>query len=420
MTSRERTFEVEPARRERTIVTIGFVGYPGSGKTFSMLRLAAGMHDAVGGKTVLVDSNLKRSLYYAPKPGEIAVRGQTFDFEVVHLPPPHDSASWRAAYQRAIDRGATRIIGDCMSDEWEGDGGVLDAHERAIDEMIGRKRDKGDNSPEWKLRDRLSNTAWIKVKRAHLDLRLWMWQQPVDWLISFRAKKKIDPSKKADGNKTDGKEQRLDRGWQPIGGNELVADLMLRCLLPPSSDGSPNWNPETDEEKLLVKTPPGPLRDLLRAHPQVNEELGYQIARWATGHDIEIRPTRAGAAAASATAPAPATATSSRRTSPPPPSRPPVERPIAAVLVERYDACASREELEQIKADARAVWDLIPRGARRTDVSEAFKTAEARIAAATAAHSPASSQPAAIDDDEANEILAAEAARNRLEGEHAP
>jgi hypothetical protein len=411
-----RTFEVEPARRERTIVTVGFVGYSGSGKTFSMLRFAAGMQDAIGGKTVLVDSNLKRSLYYAPKPGELAVRGQTFDFEVVHLPPPHDSASWRAAYQRAIDRGATRIIGDCMSDEWEGDGGVLDAHERAIDEMVGRKRAKGNNDPEWKLRDRLSNTAWIKVKRAHLELRLWMWQQPVDWLISFRAKKKIDPSKKADGNKNDGKEQRIDRGWQPIGGNELVYDLMLRCLLPPSSDGSPNWNPETDEEKLLVKPPPGPIRELLRAHPQVNEELGYQIARWATGHDIEIRPTRAAAAAPAAPA---ATATSNRRTSPPP-SRPPVGRPHAAVLVERYDACRSRDELEQIKADARAAWDSIPRGTARTDVSEAFKSAEARIAAAAAAAAPTSSPASSIDDDEANEILAAEAARNRLEGEHAP
>lgn len=406
---KERTFQVEPARRERTIVTVGFVGYSGSGKTVSLLRFAAGMQEAIGGRTALVDSNLKRSLYYAPRPGEKPVRGQTFDFDHVHFTPPFDPPSCRAAFQVAIDRGATRILWDCASDEWEGQGGVLDMHDRAIDEMIDRKRDKGSNEPDWKLRDRLSNTAWIKVKRAHLELRLWMWQQPVDWLISFRAKQKVDVAKQskssgAAAGKSKDRDDKDERSWQPIGSDELVYDLMLRCLLPPGSDGTPNWTPVTEKEKLLVKPPPGPIRELLRAHPQVNEELGYQIARWATGHDIEIRPTRPAPASGAAPAASSPTATSSRTT-----SAPPAGRPLAAVLVERYDACTSRETLELIKADARASWESIPRGAPRSDVAEAFKRAESRLAADTGSPPP-------VDDTEASEIRAAEAAHNHDEG----
>jgi hypothetical protein len=357
----QRTFESGRAHRERTRVAIGFVGYSGSGKTFSTLRFAGGMQEATGGKTVLVDSNLRRSLYYAPKPGERPVRGQTFDFEVVHLTPPFDADSWRGAFTQAIRMGATRIIGDCMSDQWEGEGGVLDAHDRAVDEMISRKRKKGDDSADWELRDKLSDTAWIGVKRAHLELRLWMWQQPVDWLLTFRAKEKIDRKRK-----------RMELGWQPIGDDTLVYDLMLRCLLPPSSDGRPIWNPEQPAEKLLVKQPPGPIRELLKAHPQVNEELGYQVARWSTGFDIEIRPETAARAAVSSPdnlwpptmgAPAAAVPTS----------------PIADKLVLAFEDCFDSETLEQAKAHTRALWESVPIGAERTRVANAGKLAEKRV-----------------------------------------
>lgn len=374
-----RTFESGLARRGRTIVTVGIVGYSGAGKTYSMLRFASGMQDAIGGKTVLVDSNLRRSLYYAPKPGEQPVRGQTFDFEVVHFTPPFGPMDCRAVFEHAIKLGATRILWDCASDEWEGEGGVLDAHDRAIDEMIDRKRDKGNNEPEWKLRERLSDAAWIKVKRDHLALRLWMWQQPVDWLLSFRAKQKIDRAKRNAESKAGapgkGKPERDDqeRSWQPIGANELVYDLMLRCLLPPSSDGTPIWNPATDAEKLLVKPPPGPIRELLKAHPQINEELGYQIARWATGRDIEIR-------AAGSERAHPAAGASSR------PAVQPSTRPdLAATFVARLDACTAPETFEVLRDEIKAAWEAIPVGESRTRVKRAIEAAAVRVEATMSA-----------------------------------
>lgn len=383
-----RTFESGPARRERTRVSIGFVGYSGSGKTFSMLRFASGMGEAQGGKTVLVDSNLRRSLYYAPKPGESAVRGQTFDFEVVHLTPPFDPASWRSAFEHAIVKlGATRVLVDCMSDEWEGQGGVLDQHDALIDEMIGRKRQKGDQSPDWKLHDQLSDSAWIPVKAAHRSLRMWMWQQPVDWLLSYRAKKKIDRKSK----------ERVELGWQPIGADDIIYDLLFKCLLPPAGDGRPVWRPKEDAEQLLVKQP-GQFRALLAAHPQIDEELGRQIARWAAGLDIDLLGT----------------ATSSPASSPGTHAGPP------AVLADRLDAARDGAELAAVEADIPAAWAKL-RQPERDAINAAGKRAHARVKASAAASAFRSDGGAAsagaadppIDNDEATEIAAIEAEEAR-------
>lgn len=376
---RDRTFESGPAHREHTRVSVAVVGYSGSGKTMSLLRFAAGMAEIQGGRTVVIDSNGRRSLHYAPKRGEQPARGQTFDFDVVHLTPPFGPESWRAAFEHALRKyKAARIIVDCMSDEWEGQGGVLDAHERLLDEMMDRKSKSGkpDSRPDWKIREALSDSAWIPVKRAHLELRLWMWQQPVDWLLTYRAKQKIDRSSK----------ERKELGWQPIGAQDIIYDCLFKCLLPPAGDGRPDWRPKEDAEKLLVKQP-GQFRELFAAHPQVNEELGRQVARWAAGQDIEIN--RAAAAA---------TATSS-----------PTTRPMTLAM--RFDACNTREAFAALDKEMRAMWKRIPE--QHAAVTAAFTSAQSRMKALAASEAP----PPPIDDDEARTISEEEAAYNRQQEE---
>lgn len=371
-----RTFESGPARRERTPIAIGIVGPSGSGKTKSALRLADGMARVGGGATWLVDTNNRRSLHHAPDHAFIAL----------HMPPPYSPVDYGAAFEHAITGGARRIIVDSISDEWEGEGGVLDMHEDELDRMAGN---------DYQKRERCNQAGWIRPKREHNRLRLWMFQQPIDWILTFRAKEKTKPASKADKAQGE-KDAIIDLGWQPLGAEDLVYELLLKCLLRPQCDGKPVWTSEVLHERALMKLP-GWFRDLFATSPQLDEGIGEQLARWAAGGDVAA-PARAATSS---------TATSRPTTSVPPASQPPA-RPHAAVLVERYDACTSRETLEQIKADARAVWESIPRGAARTDVSEAFKSAEARVAAA------AQSSPAAtIGDDEAREIAALEAARAR-------
>lgn len=366
-----RTFESRPAQRQGIRLDVGFVGYSGSGKTFSMLRFAAGMAEAQGGKTVVIDTNLERSLHYAPKPGERAVRGQTFAFEIVPLVPPFGPRDFGAAFEHAIKLGATRILVDSMSDEWEGEGGVLDAKERMVDVLVERARRKDKQSEDWEIAERVGDLAWRDIKREHLALRLWMWQQPVNWLLGYRAKQKIDR-----------KNKRAELGWQPLGAGDIVYDLMFKCLLPPAGDGHPSWKPKEEAEKLLTKQP-GQFRDLFAAHPQINEELGYQIARWAAGHDIEIRSAGGPTVAAA------------------PPSSPsrPTSQATAHPLIARYAACADRSGWDALELERGKNWKAI-------GATDKIALKAASEAAMTRIESPAPP----VSDDEAAEIRRREAA----------
>lgn len=321
-----RTFESGPARREATYLAFAIVGYSGSGKTKSALRMADGMRRVKSGPTFVVDSNLRRSLHHA----------DVHDFQVVHLTPPFDPDSWGAAFQHCISKGAARIVVDSFSDEHEGDGGVLEWHEAEIERMA-----KGDPDKALKV----SRAAWKAPKDAHKRLRLWMWQQPVDWILCYRAKDKQDAAQKP-------------LGMQPVGGADVIFDLLFSVLLPPKGDGRPVWTAYdgsalTHAEKQLVKMTSwfGPM---FAANPQLNEDIGEQLARWATGADVAARS---------------ATATSSPTTSPPP----------QQALIDLFDACDSSEMLESTKAEAKARWESIPKGDARSAVARAKERAEARV-----------------------------------------
>lgn len=369
-----RTFTSEPARRVGTTVQFAVVGPSGSGKTLSMMRLAAGMRRVKAAPTFVVDSNLRRSLHHAPRPGEPVVAGSFHDFEVVHITAPFDADSWRAAFKHCVDRGAGRIIADCMSDEHEGEGGTLDTFERTLDDLVDRhfKRYPNSNEDEWKVRERLSDQAWKIAKAPHKQLRLWMWQQPVDWLLGYRAKEKTERRKASqapganqppDRNAKPGKTERVSMGWQPIGAEDIVYDLLFKCLLPPMGDGRPNWSPSEQAEKLLVKQP-GWFREMFAAQPQLNEDLGEMIGRWAAGEDIS-----SGAR----------TATSSRTTSQQQPTSAPQSAKHLA-LIDLFDACTTHEMFEATEKEQGAVWDGLSRDAK-AEVAKAKAAARDRVEA---------------------------------------
>lgn len=345
-----RTFESGPARRVATLIAAGLVGPSGSGKTKSMLRLADGMRRVKPGPTFLVDTNLKRSLHHA----------DSHDFQVVHMTAPFSPDDFGAAFAYCVKQGAARIIVDSMSDEWEGQGGVLDWHDAEVERMAGN---------DWKKAKRVSDTAWIAPKAAHRNLRLWMWQQPVDWLLGYRAKKKVDRNarnaKGRSGAKPDedADDSRVDLGWQPIGAEDIVYDLLFKCLLPPHGDGRPVWSTNairalTEAEQLLIKQP-GWFREMFAAHPQLDEELGEKIARWAAGADVGAATPASGAQ--------PTARIGDRKPAP---------------LAERFDACSSRETFTALDDEMRRDWERIPKG-ERTSVTDAFNRANARTKQAT-------------------------------------
>lgn len=297
-----RTFEAKPARRERTPLIIGIVAPSGAGKTKSALRLADGFARVVPGETVVIDTEAKRALHHA---GD-------HKFHHIDFEPPHGPIDYIEACKAAMRRNPTTIIVDQVSYEWEGIGGVLELHDAELDRMAGN---------DYKKRERCTMAAWIKPKAEHNKFKQFMIQQRVNWILLFRAKEKIKPQKGG---------EPLDLGWQPLGGEDLFYECILRCLLFPGADGKPTWHSDKMGEREIMRLP-GWFRELFEKPRQLDEDIGEQLARWAAGSDIAA-PTPA------------ATAMSGRAT------------PAKPTLADRFAACTTRAEFEVIDAEVRATW----------------------------------------------------------------
>ena len=105
----------------------------GAGKTYSALRIAKGM----GGRTLMIDSEARRGLYYADE----------FVYDYVELkevkPSDEDYADYKALLPKigepfapenyialiryAVDNGYDNLIIDSLTHEWNAKGGILDA-----------------------------------------------------------------------------------------------------------------------------------------------------------------------------------------------------------------------------------------------------------------------------------------------------
>ncbi|HKP08320.1 MAG TPA: hypothetical protein VJU58_13790 [Microbacterium sp.] len=325
-----RTFEAKPARRERTPIIMGIIAPSGAGKTKSALRLADGFARVVPGPTVMIDTEAGRAKQHSD-----VHRFLHIDFE-----PPHGPLDYIAAFREALRHNPTTIIVDQVSYEWEGTGGVLEMHEAELDRMAGQ---------DWKKRERCTMAAWIRPKAEHSEMKRFVIQQRVNWIFLFRAKEKIKP--------VPGKEP-VDLGWQALGAEDLIYEMLLKVLIFPGGDGVPTWTSDKIGERQLMKLP-GWFRDLFAKPRQLDEDIGEQLARWAVGGDV---------GAAREASP---TATSSRA------EARDVTRDIAHPFVGRFEACEA-SGFKALDAEMRKGWSQIP-AAQRAGVTAAFERARERI-----------------------------------------
>lgn len=254
-----RQFTHSPAKRERVPLLIGIIGASGSGKTYSALRLATGIVRVTGGTVFGIDTEARRMAHYA----------DTFKFQHVEFGAPFNPLSYLEAIRYCSSNGAGCIVVDSMSHEHESEGGVLDMHEKELDEIAGN---------DWKKRERSTGRAWIKPKAERRALVNGILQLRTNMIFCFRAQEKIDWKHKTPDGKL------VELGWQPIAGQALVYEMTARCLLQPGADGVPDWNPKIAAEHQLVKRPQQ-FRALfyrLKGRP-LSEEMGEAMARWASG-----------------------------------------------------------------------------------------------------------------------------------------
>lgn len=260
-----RNFEIKLAVREQAQLMLGFVGASGTGKTYSALRVAAGIQSVCGGDIHVIDTEARRALHYAPQRGEKAdpARG-TFDFKHLAFGAPFSPLDYLAAIEHCVKNGARTVVIDSMSHEHESVGGVLEIHEAELKRMAG---------DDYKRRERMNMLAWQKPKAMRRALITSMLQMECNFLLCFRAKPKLRMVKG---------EEPVQLGYMPIAGDEFVYEMALKFLFLPGANGVPVTKSEFEGERAMIKVPHA-FREYFREPKQLTEDTGVALASWAAG-----------------------------------------------------------------------------------------------------------------------------------------
>lgn len=248
------SFQFKPAIREQVGLLIGLAGGTGSGKTFSAMRLAAGIS---GGKPfAVIDTEAGRAKHYADQ----------FKFDHGDLAPPFTPESYALAILAADEAKYPCIVVDSCTHEWAGEGGVLEMQEAELDRMAG------DN---YQKREACKMAAWIKPKMAHKKMVQRLLQVRAHLILCFRAEEKIEMVRDEDTKKMVIVPKKsvtgLD-GWMPVCEKNLPYELTTSFLLTADAPGMPKPIKLQEQHRMMFP----------RDKP-ISEESGKLVAFWAAG-----------------------------------------------------------------------------------------------------------------------------------------
>ncbi|MBR0682775.1 AAA family ATPase [Roseomonas eburnea] len=233
------SFSFRPASRENVGLLIALAGASGSGKTFSALRLARGLSG--GGKVAFIDTEARRALHYADR----------FDFLHADMRPPFRPARFVEAIRAAEDAGASVVIVDSMSHEYDGEGGIMDW----ADELAAN----GVKSPG----------NWKDPKLAHKKLMNALLQMRAHLIFCLRADEKIEIVREG------GKTLVRPLGWMPICEKRFMFEMTASFTLIPSAPGLPQFDlPHKLQEQH---------RGMFPAGRTIGEDAGEALRAWAAG-----------------------------------------------------------------------------------------------------------------------------------------
>lgn len=258
------TFNIRPATPELQPIILGMTGPSGSGKTLSALRLAHGIQSVTGGDIGIVDTEGRRALRYSDK-----AKFPNFTYKHLEFLPSFSSDRYCEALDAMVETGCKTIIVDSMSHEHEGPGGYLEFHEKELDRMAG---------PDYKKREKMTFTGWIKPAAARRRLINRFLQIPANFIFCFRAKEKL---KIVSGGAP------IPLGWQAIAGEEFVYEMIARCLLPPGCKGVPDWSDAAFAHGAAKRDDQD--RALFPDGMQLSEEIGRNIAQAYGGRSVQPR-----------------------------------------------------------------------------------------------------------------------------------
>jgi hypothetical protein len=264
------TFAFSPAVRARVGLSIAIAGSSGSGKTKSALEIATGLAGP-DGKICVIDTEGRRALHYATQ----------YRFDHLDFQPPYTPERCTQAITDAQNAGYDVVIFDSASDEYEGEGGIVDIHDAEARRMAtydGKLQEwkiEAMNAPAWKAPKLRHKTTLIRRIRAY----------PGFVIFCLRAEEKVRFEKVKDERSGREKTAIVQAGWIPICEKRFMYDMTLSLTLAPETKGKPRFDLAhkiTDDH--LPFFPEGEF---------IGRMAGEQLRAWATGAEI---PQRAGAA----------------------------------------------------------------------------------------------------------------------------
>lgn len=270
-----RTFMASPATRETVPLLVGIMAPSGGGKTFSALRLAAGMQQVFGGDICFLDTENRRALHYADQ------------FKFTHVPfnPPFGSLDYLEAIRFCAKMKPSVTIVDSMTHEHVGQGGYLETAEKVINRIAG---------DDWKKRERAQFAGYAKAGPLRTRMIEGVKQIDGNFIFCWRAKEKVKPMK------VDGKTQAVEMGLMPIAGEEWVYEMAVNCMLPARAGGVPTWRSDHVGERMMMKLPKQ-FEGIFADPKPLDESIGRALAEWARGGNA---PRQQGPRAADPAAPA--------------------------------------------------------------------------------------------------------------------
>lgn len=240
-------FVFRPAVRENTPLIIGLSGASGSGKTFTALELATGLAGE-NGRIAVIDTEGRRALLYADLPD--ASGKPRFRFDHWGMNSPYAPQRFLGALKGAEAGGYAVIVVDSFSDEYIGEGGLVDmaAAEKVLNEAA----------------------KWAKPKAQHKLVVRWLRQCRCHVLVLMRAEEKVKLEKVT----KDGKEQSVvvPIGWQPICEKNTPYDMTVSFMLTPDAPGVPK----------PIKLPEQ-FKAFFPSDRPITRESGRAIGAWAAG-----------------------------------------------------------------------------------------------------------------------------------------
>lgn len=176
------------AERKQVKLKLAITGPTGSGKTYSALRLAAGMSK----KIAVIDTENGSASLYADK----------FQFDVLEILPPFSTEKYVEGINQAERAGYEVIVIDSLTHAWAGEGGLL------------QQKDQLDSRPganKW--------TNWAPIDKKDSELKNAFLHSPCHIICTMRSKMEYAQTEE------NGKKKIQKMGLAPVQRDGLTYDF---------------------------------------------------------------------------------------------------------------------------------------------------------------------------------------------------